>query len=101
MTTEEMVADLLIRGADDWVCMSEVAWVAKSIGGAASAAEIQSESLGLIAVVIEEGLMVPGDVTADGFQAWEVSSVDALRVIEHAWMALGRQTGDWRHMLAL
>lgn len=68
MATNTMIDELLRRGADDWVSVAEVAWVAKSIGRAASDQEILDVAIAAITHVMN-GLMEVGDVTDGGFFA--------------------------------
>ncbi|HUP69039.1 MAG TPA: hypothetical protein VM142_04400 [Acidimicrobiales bacterium] len=73
MATSEMIDELLIRGADDWVMAAEVAWIAKSVGGADTDREVLSLSVRTIRAVVAEGLMQVGDVTDSGFFEWDWS----------------------------
>jgi hypothetical protein len=84
------IEDVLDRGLDDWIDITEVASVAKTVGGAVTDAEIQELSIEIIRSVIQEGLMEVGDVTTDGFHRWGLSPDEALKRIEHDWGALGR-----------
>jgi hypothetical protein len=96
MNLKACIEDVLNRGLDDWIDITELAFVAKSVGRAGTDAEIRDLSIEIIRNVIQEGLMEVGDVTTDGFHRWGLSPDEALKRIEHDWAALGRwpYTGD-------
>jgi hypothetical protein len=89
MANEPLIDELLIRGADDWITASEVAWIAKSKGEAGTEESITELSVGLIRAVLLSGLMEAGDVTDAGFFAWETASAESAARIERAWKELG------------
>jgi hypothetical protein len=84
------VRDVLIRGLEDWVDAAEVAWVARSVGGATADGLVCDLSIGIISEVLQKGLMVAGDVTDNGFKKWNMTSTEALDRITREWKALGR-----------
>lgn len=88
MATDTLIDELLIRGADDWVTAAEVAWVAKSSGGAETNDGIRTLSLKLIQDVLVAGLMEAGDVTDQGFFGWGESPIEATARIQHSWEQL-------------
>lgn len=90
MAAEPLIDELLACGADDWVAAAEVAWIAKSMGGAATNHEIKALSVELIQAVLVAGLMEAGDVTDGGFFAWGVPPDEAVARIERSWDQLGR-----------
>ncbi|MGH7425387.1 MAG: hypothetical protein ACREJP_04405 [Candidatus Methylomirabilales bacterium] len=85
-----MIDELLLRGADDWVMAADVAWIAKSAGGAATDEEILDLAVGMITAVVTQGLMHVGDVTDGGFFEWDLSPEEAIEMVEREWRALGR-----------
>jgi hypothetical protein len=85
-----MIDDLLLRGSDDWVTAAEVAWLAKSVGGATSDQEIEQVAFAAMSDVLRSGLMQVGDVTDGGFFEWDVSPDDALERVIREWRGLGR-----------
>lgn len=91
-----MLADLLMRGADDWVTDSEVAEIAAAIGGGVTQNEVRELSLALIRAALERELVEVGDVTEeDGFVSWGLPVEAALARIEREWLRLGEPTiGD-------
>lgn len=85
-----MIDELLTRGAEDWVMAADVAWLAKSIGGADTDQEVLSLSVNTIRAVVTEGLMQLGDVTDGGFFEWDLEQEAAIEKVERDWSALGR-----------
>lgn len=85
-----MIVELLRRGADDWVMAADLAWIAKSAGGAVTDEEILETALRIIRSVVDEGLMQLGDVTDDGFFEWDLTPEEAIERVEREWRALRR-----------
>ncbi len=90
MTTRRMIDELLVLGVDDWVMAADVAWLAKSIGGAASDEDVLDLAIAVIEEVVTRALMQIGDVTDGGFFEWDVSAQDAVERVAREWRALGR-----------
>ena len=98
----EMVDDLLVRGSDDWVMLTELDWVVKSnatrYGVSLDPSARISVGIEVLRRVIENGLMQPGDVIKEPpeFVTWDLSGPAALERIESGWRALGEnlQMGD-------
>ncbi len=88
MRLHNLIEELLRRGSDDWVDATEVAWVARSVGGATSEDEVRDLSLRVLRELLGRNLMDVGMVTETGFTAWEVPVDQALRRIESEWRAL-------------
>lgn len=87
---EGVIDELVIRGADDWVHASEVAWLVRGLAQAGSG-DAPSAAFRLILQVINRGLMIPGDIkTGSGFVAWHLDAAESLRRIEREWRKLGR-----------
>jgi len=91
VNTDAMLDDLLVSGPDDWVMACEVAWVARSKGGARSSDAIRELSVELIRELLDRGLMTIGDVTESGFHAWELSTAEALDHVDAEWRMLSRE----------
>ena len=89
--TEAMLADLLRSGADDWVMACDVAWVARSMGGAKSPNDVRDLSVELIRELLDRGLMTIGDVTESGFHAWDLIATDAVDRVAARWRKLRRE----------
>lgn len=90
MATDTLIDDLVVRGISDWIQAAEVAWVAKSLGGAKAQDDIAAVALDLIRTVLLGGLMEAGEVTDGGFIGWDVPVQVAASRIEHEWARLGR-----------
>lgn len=85
-----LIDELISRGADDWITAAEVAWVAKSVGGAATDDDARDLAVAVIHAVLEAGLMEAGDVTDGGFFPWDLSAAKSVERIEREWRTLGR-----------
>jgi hypothetical protein len=90
MNLNACIDEILNRGLDDWVHAAELVFVAISVGGAVTDAEIRDLSIEILRKVIKEGLMEVGDLTTQGFHAWDLPADEALDRIEREWNALGR-----------
>ena len=92
MTIKQCIDDLLMRGCDDWVDASEVAFVAKEIGHAQSAEEIRDLSLKMIREVVQQGLMEIGDLPEEGrrLMLWPMTPQKCLDRVEREWNVLAR-----------
>ena len=80
--------DVLVGGLDDW---AYAAWVYGStrLAGLTDSEQRRTYSLGLIAELLVEGLMVPGDVDDHGHHAWPCSAGEAVERIVREWLT------DW------
>ena len=86
MSQNACIANLLLRGLDDWIDAAEVAWVAKSIGGGESYETILDLSLWSIRALLDESLAEVGMVTREhGFVAWDTPPADSMARIEAEW----------------
>ena len=84
-----MIEELVIRGVDDWLMAADVAWIAKSVGGAAAPSAIRELSIELIHQMVQDGLVEIGDVDRRGFHPWVMSHEDALSQIRARWSGPG------------
>ncbi len=80
--------DLLVGGLDDWV---DPGWACGSTEYTEITDRVQQRTftLGLIAEVLVEGLMVPGDVDENGHQPWKCTTGEAIERITREWLT------DW------
>jgi hypothetical protein len=91
MEIESMLNELLTDGADDWLMALDVAWVAKSMGGARNANAIRELSMRLIRELIVRELAIVGDVDEHGFQPWSLDISETLDQIGRRWASLSRE----------
>ncbi|AEI13416.1 hypothetical protein [Cellulomonas gilvus] len=77
--------DLLVGGLDDW---ADAGWALMSarLGGAEDPVALRDYTLGLIAEVLDEGLMVAGDVIAGEHIPWPGSAEEAADRIRRDWL---------------
>lgn len=74
-----LVREALDAGLDDWVMLHTVVWIARD----AAAVDFPAVVRALIERLIDDGLMVPGDIGESGFEAWQVPADAAIqRVLE-------------------
>ena len=81
----DAVRELMISGLDDWLMASDFAWAAYRFMGAEEPEENLYVSLGLIRRMVEDGLIVIGEIGDDGFEPWDRSLDEELREIEKDW----------------
>jgi hypothetical protein len=79
-----LIEDVLARGMDDWLHLAEFVSIAKRtrVNGPEA---LRALALGLIAEVVCEGLMVPGDADEAGFHPWTLTPGDAIQRIVQGW----------------
>lgn len=92
MTDDDIIAAILEAGVDDWVMLTEVLWEAARDERTPESKETVRRVLGRL---FEDGLMVPGDLGATGFEAWDGTSKRWLRSAIDALDRLGwKPMGD-------
>lgn len=83
-----LIDDLLARGVDDWVDLGLVVDIARR--GQPSSDEARTFlAIGLVSIVVIEGLMVAGAVSEGAFDPWHVSPGDAVERIVREWRQVG------------
>ena len=85
-----LIEDVLAHGVDDWLYAGWIYQIARRAGLEDSAAT-RAVALGLVAEVLISRLAVAGEVTEDGFQAWEMPAETALGRIVEEWLAYGTE----------
>ena len=80
--------DVLVEGLSDW---ADAGWVLGStdIAGISDISVRRTLAIGIIAELVTEGLMVPGDADEQGHHPWPHSAGDAIERIVREWLA------DW------
>jgi hypothetical protein len=90
MHTDACIDEILKHGLDDWIQAAEVASIIMSIAGLSAFSDVRCASLVAIGRILHEELMVAGDVTVDGFNAWTMTPTQAFDAISREWSSLGR-----------
>lgn len=75
--------DVLIAGLDDWIYAS---WVTNSARRVTGQAHLRTFTIGLIAELLVEGLMLAGDAGPDGHHPWPCSPGEAIERITREWL---------------
>lgn len=96
MNLEAMIEAVLVSGAEDWMGIAELPFLARSIGGARGSDEELTICLKTVDELLKRGWATVGDVSSDGFQPWSTTSAEVLSRIETEWRALpmGPNLGD-------
>lgn len=76
-------AEILWSATDDWVSLSEAAWIVRD-DQPVEPAGWKLETLTLLSELLREKLMIVGDVSG-GFQPWSLSEDDAVKEIDRRW----------------
>ena len=89
--TAEVIDVLLVAGLYDWVMLDEVTW--EVMEGDLSG-ENQARTIRVLGHLFDEGLMVPGDLTARGFEDWTGEPAVWLirsrsELDRHGWKPMG------------
>lgn len=89
MADRTPMEDVLVGALDDWAYAS---WVYGStrLAGLTDPEQRRTQALGLIAELLVERLMVPGDVDEQGHHPWPCSPGEAVERITREWLT------DWR-----
>jgi hypothetical protein len=90
METRTPKEDVLVGGLDDW---AYAGWVYGStrLAGVTDSEQRRVVAIGLIAELLVDGLMLPGDVDEHGHHPWPHSPGDALERITREWLT------EWRN----
>ncbi len=76
-------AEILWSATDDWVSLSEAAWIVRDDQPVEPTAW-KRETLALLSRLLQEKLMIVGDVSG-GFRPWSLSEDDAVKEIDRRW----------------
>lgn len=88
--------ELLDRGLDDILQLSEMAGVARRhLGGSPSEDEVMRTTTEIVGELVDAGYAIVGDVAKDGegilyISSWGLGSADTVKRIEEEWRSLGR-----------
>lgn len=84
--TAEVIDVLLTAGLDDWVMLDEVTW--EVMEGDLSE-ENRARTVKVLSHLFDEGLMVPGGLTTQGFEDWAGTPAEWLIRSRHELDRLG------------
>lgn len=90
--TSELSRRILSAGLDDWVPLTAVEGFARQLGSV-SDGEVVAFGLQAIRDLAEEGLVVLGAVSDEGFVEWPEPIDESLARVEAAWRTLDRN--EW------
>lgn len=76
-------AEILWSATDDWVSLSEAAWIVRDDRVVADT-DWKRETLTLLGSLLQQELMIVGDV-ADGFHPWSLTVDEAVSEIDRRW----------------
>lgn len=83
--------EVLLRGLDDWVDLSELIWVVQSSTDAGTPADVYELAVELLSELLSDELMVVGTVTeTEGFRPWRLSQDEALQRVRRELTQLDR-----------
>jgi hypothetical protein len=76
-------AELLWSATDDWVSLSEAAWIVRGEEPVVPA-DWKRATLALLGGLLREKLMIVGDIS-EGFRPWSLSTAEAVKEIDRRW----------------
>lgn len=88
---QKCIDELLVLASIDWIYAADVASVVLERGYPVGNEKNRQLSLDIIRELLTQGLMRPGLVTENGFIAWTLPTIQAIRKIEEEWGRLGRR----------
>ena len=90
MTNEPLADAVLLAGRDDWVHFAELSWLASRRCPDARPDERPAIVADTLRVLLDQALIELGDVTSDGFAAWNETPSAAVERVLSAWSELDR-----------
>mgnify|MGYP000866844588 CR=1 FL=1 len=102
MSIEAVVDDVIIRGLNDLIQASEIAYVTTYLAEAKSNDQVRETVLLAVQKLLLRGLMEVGDIVSEpcpytragsilDVAAWDLSPSQAIERIDREWRALGRR----------
>lgn len=85
MNLDSCIAELLVRGLDDWIQAAEVASIARTHGGAKGDDETRKISMAVVRELLSRNLVEIGEVSENCFRAWNLSERDVLAKVDADW----------------
>jgi hypothetical protein len=82
---------------DDWTFFAGFLWEARDLWPGADRAAIRELVLGMIRELLEEDLIVIGELAGEGgdFDRWAMPVEEAIGHVVRGWEALGDEVGPW------
>ena len=90
MTVRTAKEEILVRGRDDWMPLSEAYWLVKK-GSQQSSLGITEEVIGVLEELITDDLMQFGTVTDRGFEDAKLTADVAIERLRNELAMLGRE----------
>ncbi|MGO4603600.1 hypothetical protein [Terrabacter sp. 2YAF2] len=84
LTHEEQIDELLARATDDWLQPADIFDIARFAGDTDEDAYVE-RAIRLVEALLREGLVVPGDVSREGFRPWASTIDESLNRIASVW----------------
>jgi hypothetical protein len=102
MTTDnQMIADILKLGLEDWVPLPWVPQIVKSYLPTSTLDELKGACLKVLRHLLSDGLVKVGDLTGEGgqFRSWDSDPDATIMQIEKCWASYGgpfdKTTGEF------
>jgi hypothetical protein len=96
-TYNPLEAEILERGADDWVYLAEVVGIVRSHTGLHDPEQVKQRAIQVVEELLNKGYVRAGDLFGSGsevrFQPWELSPRAAVAEIERRWLKYGGPIG--------
>jgi hypothetical protein len=94
-STNELKNEIVVHGIDDWIDAAEVVSIIINMEGVTIKDEgiIKEKSIELIKKVLQENLMIIGNVDREGFKPWSLSIEESIQKVKTKWESLERLPG--------
>lgn len=89
----DLIRQIVSSAIDDWMMAADVVSIALAATDASFAEASESMALDLISDALERGLLVAGDLSVDGFAAWDLDAADSIAEVRTRWAELRRMPG--------
>lgn len=81
-----VVEELLVSTIYDWIDLGFLRATVREMSGA-DPAELHETAMAVVEQLVQEGLVAAGDVTREGFRAWDCTRTEAVSRIDREWSA--------------
>lgn len=86
---EQLIEDIVGEGELDWISFATIGNILRQEGHPAEG--LHQRAVEIAVELVRRGLLVPGRLTDDGFEAWSVPISAAIETIEHETRAALQQ----------